>query len=144
MVEVKLEEKDFEELLSYCLNRKNHGNMKYFWEISVPDYAYDRFIKWIEKCEDAELTFVFAVIRCYEGHRLLYGFSNFEILDDMEIRCFDFELRNDDILCDKFRNWKYESEHIIMPFSLLGYLKVMEIISENYDEIKDMHQNEED
>ena len=109
--------------------------MKYFWEISVPDDAYDNFINWLDKCENAELTFAFAVIKCYDGHRLLYGFSNFEVLEDVWIRCFDFEFRNDDILCDRFRAWRNESSYFILPFSLLGYFRVMDAVNDNLAEI---------
>lgn len=129
MVEVKLKHEDFERLLNYCIQHKNYGNMKYFWEISVPDCAYDRFTKWLDKCEAAELTFAFCVIKRYEGHRLLYGFSNFEVLEDEFVSCFDFEFRNDDILRKKFTEWKGESSYIILPFSLMGYFKVMEAVS---------------
>lgn len=110
--------------------------MKYFWEISVPDSAYERFLSWLEKCEDAYLTFAFVVIKRYEGHRILYGFSNFEILEDESIKCFDFKFENDDILSDKFRAWMYESICFLIPFSLLGYFKVIEAISKEASKIR--------
>ena len=108
---VKLEEKDFERLLSYCLHHKNSGRMKYFYEISIPDSEYKSFLDWLEKCEDASLTYIFTVIKRYEGHKLLYGFTNFEVVEDFTFNCFDFCFENDDILIKKFREWKYESEY---------------------------------
>ena len=133
---VKLEEKDFERLLSYCLHHKNSGRMKYFYEISIPDSEYKSFLDWLEKCEDASLTYIFTVIKRYEGHKLLYGFTNFEVVEDFTFNCFDFCFESDDILIKKFREWKYESEYILLPFSLLGYFKVMDAIANEFDNIK--------
>ena len=135
-MEVKLEKENFERLLNYCLHHKNSGRMKYFWEVSIENEGYNDFLDWLEKCDDALLTYAFTVIKHHEGHKLLYGFTNFEITEDDTVSCFDFCFANDDILSHKFRQWYYESECILVPFSLLGFFKVMDVISNNIDNIK--------
>lgn len=117
--------------------------MKYFWEISIEDSGYDNFLGWLEKCEDASLTYAFIVIRRYQGHRLLYGFTNFEVIEDFAISCFDFKLENDDILRSKFIDWKGESECFLLPFSLMGYFKVMDAIANEFSNIRPLTSDEE-
>ena len=136
IMEVKLDGKQYEQLISYCLHNKNNGRLKYFWEISIKDVHYNSFLEWLGKCEDASLTYAFAVLKRYEGYRLLYGFTNFEVIDDFTIKCMDFKLENDNVLCSKFLEWKVESECFLLPFSLMGYFKVMDVIADKFSNIK--------
>lgn len=143
MVEVELKDKEFDQLLNYCITNKNAGRYKYFWEIEVEDYAYKRFCAWLEKCEDAFLGYVFVAIRRREGLRVLYGFSNFEVLEDEAVTCYEFSFTSDEILKNRFRMWRKECEFFMLPFSLLGFFKVMDAIADNYAEIKPLFADEE-
>ena len=135
-MEVKLEQKQYEQMMGYCLHNKNIGRLKYLWEISIEDVFYKDFLDWLDKCEEASLTYAFVVIKRYEGHRLLYGFTNFEIVEDFTFSCFDFKFENDDILRHRFMDWRTESDCYLLPFSLMGFFKVMDTIEEHYSNIK--------
>ena len=128
-MKVKLDEQQFERLLNYCLHHKNNGRMKYFYEISIEDSGYKRFLEWLNKCDDSCLSFAFAVIKRYKGYKLLYGFTNFEVSEYDTVSCFDFNFASDRILCDKFRNWKHESEYFLVSFPLMGYVR----LSDNFE-----------
>ena len=136
-MKVKINNEQYEQLMKYCIHHKNNGRLKYFWEISIKDADYNSFLEWLDKCEDASLTYAFAVLKRYEGYRLLYGFTNFEVVEDYTINCMDFKLENDEVLCNKFLDWKFESECFLLPFSLMGYFKVMKAISEELSLIGD-------
>ena len=135
IVEVKLDDKQYEQLINYCLHNKNNGRLKYFWEITIEDVNYNSFLEWLEKCEDASLTYAFVVLKRYKGHNLLYGFTNFEVIDDFTIKCMDFKLENDGVLCKKFLEWRLESECFLLPFSLMGFFKVMDAIADKVSNI---------
>jgi len=142
MIKVKMTERDFADLMSYYEENKKYGSIKYFWEISVPDSEYEQFERWLRGCSRLEFTFAFAVIERYEGHKLLYGFTNFEVIENDNIKCFDFKFDNFDILYDKFTLWKDESSYFIMPLSLKVFFETMKAFEKESEKIRLYHSEE--
>lgn len=131
MIEVQLNEKEFDICMNYCISHRENGSFKYLYEISVPDNEFGKFLEWLNKCEKAELTFLFLILDRYKGHKLLYGFSNFEVQETPNMKCFDFSLQNNDVLYDRFKLWSEESVSCIMPISLNLYFKILNAPIEN-------------
>ncbi|GEM_PF-3335103 len=132
-MKVKMDKKNFERLLDYCLVNKNKGRMKYFYQISISDVFFNDFLQWLKKYDDVLLSFAFIVTRCHEGHKLIYGFTNFEVSEDLTYSILDFKFENDDILSDKFREWKNKSECMLVSIDILGCLELLDKLEKLYD-----------
>ncbi len=133
MVEVHFNEKEFDFCMDYCKQHKDYGSFKYLYEISVPNEEFGEFLAWLNKCEKAELTFVFMILERYKGYKLLYGFSNFEIQETPNMKCFDFYLQNNDVMYDRFKLWSEECVSYIMPVSLNLYFNITNPSTEKTD-----------
>ena len=112
--------------------------MKYFWKISIEDIGYKRFLQWLEKCEAACLAYTFVVVKRIKGSRTLYGFSDFEVIEDDTLKCFEYTFEDDDILCEKISKWRDESECLLLPFFMLGYLKTHDLMMKMVDDKKNL------
>lgn len=125
MIKAKFTEMKLDTCLDYCIMKRDYADFKFFTEISVPDDEFNEFMQWLHKCEKAGLDFFFAVIERYEGHKLLYGFSEFTIVETPNMKWFDFSCQNNDVLYDRFTLWAEESSYLLMPASLNVFLRIL-------------------
>ena len=137
MVTVKMTEEKFHRLMSHCQEELHYGRLKYIWQISVSDDDYYELISWLERCENLGFTFAFAVIERYEGYKLLYGFSNFEISKRKALIPLELHFENSDIMYQQFMKWEEESTHFILPISLKLYLEIVKRLSPDEPEFEE-------
>ena len=73
-------EKIFESYMRYYITNHKNGNVKYFWEISIPDNEFDELLSFLNNVSTMGFSFGFQVLSRYENYKILYGFSNFDII----------------------------------------------------------------
>lgn len=117
MVEAILSDEQFDAFMDDYFLEKSFGKMKYFWEIVVPEKRMNEFLEWLKVCEYAHFKFLFADILRYKDYHLMYGFSNFEIPETLEVKAFDFSFVEKDALYNQFFQWREESVSFLMPVS---------------------------
>ena len=124
MVEAHLSEKFFNRYLEYYITYQKSGNIKYFWEISVPDDEFDEFLSFLNNVNLLGFTFGFQIINRYKNYKLLYGFSDFDISSQSKnMKLFDFFTKNNEALCGYICQWHAESKGYLISDSVLFYLK---------------------
>lgn len=136
MIKEIMTDKKFSKLMSYYLEERHYGKLKYFWEIYVPAKEKNNFIAWLNECELLGLIYAFAVVELCEGCTFFYGFTNFEVPERKGIRCLQLNFSNDDILYQHFLKWTDESECFISATLLKADLKLNEKLSGQLAESK--------
>ncbi len=122
MKKIKPDRKDFVIVMGFYSVQKENGKFKYMFEISVPDKEYDKFLVWLKCMESVGQRFSFWLIERYDNHKLIYGFADFCISEDLKVDYFNFSFENNDILYNTFHLWNEKSSVCIMPDEMVEYL----------------------
>ena len=117
-------EKIFESYMRYYITNHKNGNIKYFWEISIPDNEFDELLSFLNSVSTMGFSFGFQVLSRYENYKILYGFSNFDIIRKTKnMKFFNFTTQSNEALFECIYNWHKESSCYLLSETVLFYLK---------------------
>lgn len=120
---IKLNTKDFGTIMGYYSVQRDSGKFKYLFEIAVPNEFLNVFVSWMNLMESTKLEFSLWLIKRYDNYKLFYGFSDFCIREDLNLKLFYFNFESTNALYNKFYEWNIESELCFIPDTLAEYLE---------------------
>ena len=120
MIEKPFSEKRFESYMRYYVANQKIGKLKYFWEISVPDNEFDELLSFLNCVDNIGFSFGFQVLNRYENYKLLYGFTNFDIIRKTKnMKLFSFNAQSNEALFECVYDWHKESSCYLISDSVL-------------------------
>lgn len=122
MKTVKLSAEDFIRIMGYYTAQRDKGHFRYLFEAAVPNEFFNDFISWINLMELTKLDFSLWSIRRYDNYRLFYGFSDFNISDELNVKLFRFNFESTKELYNSFCEWSIESEACFISDKIAEYL----------------------
>ena len=133
MKKIKLDKQDFEMVMGYYWVQRDYGQMKYLFEVSASDREADKLCRWLKLAEKTGLEFSVWMIKKCDNCKLFYGFSDFCISENLDLKVFYFNFESERALQNKFCEWNDESEACYLPDELVEYLESVKRVAENAD-----------
>ena len=110
--------------MKYYITNQKSGKLKYFWEISVPDNEVDELLSFLNSVNTIGFSFGFQIINRYENYKLLYGFTDFEIIRKTKnMKLFSFTTQNNEVLFEYIYDWHKECCCYLISDSVLFNIK---------------------